>query len=127
MRIRSHMRILFIATMVWIVFLIAGMPDYYLQYSYEAMLLFVLILLIPISTVLVIIFRKIEQPRRLKIALWYAFYFTVPLFIYDSIYCGYILGHGINFIVIFWFLSVYYLIPWILFPLITFFLNRMYK
>jgi hypothetical protein len=127
MRIKTHIRIFIIATLVWLVFLFAGMPGYYLQYSNQLMISFVLILLIPISIIVVVVFKQITQEKRSKIALWYAFYFTVPLFIYDSIYCGAFLGYGINFIFRFWFLSIYYLIPWILFPFIATVLNRGYK
>jgi len=125
MSIRAHIRIFLIATIVWLLFLVAGMPDYYLQYSDQSMIYFVLLLLLPFSIILVVIFRKINREKRLKIALWYAFYFTVPLLIYDSIYCGIILRYGIGFITVFWYLSVYYIIPWILFPFIALLVNRL--
>jgi hypothetical protein len=127
MKIKNHIRIFIIATIVWFLFLLAGMPDYYLQYSIPPMILFVTILLIPISFLIVIVFKPIKQQKRLTIAFFYAFYFTVPLAIYDTIYCGLYLGYGVNFIVVFWFLSIYYLIPWILFPLIALVLNRINK
>ena len=57
--------------------------------------------------------------------LWLAFYFTVPLAIYDWLYCGTYLGHGVQFIYRYWYLTVYYAIPWILLPLIALLLNRM--
>jgi len=127
MKLKTHMRIFLVASLIWFVFLLAGMPEYYLQYSDQTMILFVLILLIPISLILVFVFKRIKQKKRMKIAVWYAFYFTVPFFIYDSIYCGVLLDHGIKFIIIFWFLSIYYLIPWVLFPVIATVLNRKYK
>ena len=127
MRIKNHIRIFIIATIVWILFLIAGMPDYYLQYSNQKMIIFVTILLIPISIIIAIVFKPIKQQKRLTIAYWYAFYFTVPLAIYDSLYCGLYLGYGINFLFVFWFLSIYYLIPWVLFPTIAIVLNQKYK
>jgi hypothetical protein len=112
---------------VWSLFLLAGMPDYYLQYSRQSMILFVVLLLIPISTIIIYIFKPLKSGRRMTIALWYAFYFTIPLAIYDSLYCGLYLGYGIGFVGVFWFLSVYYLIPWILFPLIAVVLNQKYR
>lgn len=124
MRKRNHIRILVIATSVWVIFLLAGMPDYYLQYSNQHMLLFVIVLIIPISIIITKVFRPINPQKRLKISFWYAFYFSVPLAIYDILYCAIYLGYGINFIVVFWFLSIYYLIPWILFPMIAHKLNR---
>jgi len=127
MRKRNHIRILVIATIVWIIFLIVGMPDYYLQYSNQNMIIFVTILLIPISIVITRVFKSINQEKRLKISYWYAFYFTVPLAIYDIVYCAIYLGYGINFLIVFWFLSIFYLIPWILFPIIARLLNRTYN
>ena len=123
MRIKNHIRILIIASVVWFLFLLGGMPDYYLQYSLQTMILFVTLLLIPIAVIIFFVFRPIKRGRRLTIAYWYAFYFTIPLAIYDSLYCGFYLGYGMKFIGVFWFLSIYYLIPWILFPLIAKFLN----
>ena len=124
---KNHIRIFIIATIVWLGFLLAGMPDYYLQYSDQTMIYFVVLLLIPISVVLIFVFKPVKEHRRLTIAGWYAFYFTVPLAFYDSIYCGWYLGYGIDFLRVFWFLSIYYLIPWILFPMLAITLNRKYK
>ena len=124
MKIKNHIRIFLVASLVWLLFFLAGMPDYYLQYSNRSMILFVLLLLIPIAVIIFLVFKPISGGRRIKIALWYAFYFTIPLAIYDSLYCGIYLGYGIDFIFVFWFLTVYYLIPWILFPLVAFILNR---
>ena len=127
MRKGSHIRILSIASIVWIIFLLIGMPDYYLQYSNQHMIIFVTILLIPISIIITRVFNSINQEKRLKISYWYAFYFTVPLAIYDTVYCAIYLGYGIKFLVVFWFLSIFYLIPWILFPMIARLLNRAYN
>jgi len=126
MKTKNHLKLLIIATLVWFIFLLAGMPDYYLQYSNQTMLLFVTILLIPISFIILIVFKPIKSERRLRIAFWYAFYFTVPLAIYDTLYCGLYLGYGFNFLWVFWFLSIYYVIPWILFPMLAIILNKKY-
>jgi hypothetical protein len=120
----THLRILIIATLVWLAFLAAGLPDYYLQYSDAVMLWFDILLLLPFSAIIWYIFKPFKKSRRMKLALWYAFYFTVPLAVYDYIYCGLYLGHGWNFVTVFWFLSVYYIIPWIIFPAIVLILNR---
>jgi hypothetical protein len=88
------------------------------------MIAFVVILILPISLIITRLFKGIKPNKRIKIAIWYAFYFTVILAIYDSIYCGIYLGYGIKYLWVFWFLSIYYLIPWLLFPLIATTLNR---
>ena len=124
MIVKLHLRILIYATIVWILFFLAGMPDYYLQYSTKSIILYEILLLIPFSVIIWFIFRTIKTSRRIKLSLWYSFYFTVPLSIYDYIYCGIYLGYGLRFIYVFWFLSVYYIIPWILFPMIAMLLNK---
>jgi len=124
MIVKLHLRILIYATIVWILFFLAGMPDYYLQYSTKSIILYEILLLIPFSVIIWFIFRPIKTSRRIKLSLWYSFYFTVPLSIYDYIYCGIYLGYGLRFIYVFWFLTVYYIIPWILFPLIAILLNK---
>ena len=124
MRIKIHLRILTYATIIWVIFFLAGLPDYYLQYSTKSIILYEILLLIPFSVIIWFIFKPVKSSRRIKLSLWYSFYFTVPLSIYDYIYCGIYLGYGLRFIYVFWFLSVYYIIPWILFPLIAILLNK---
>ncbi len=120
MRAKIHLRIFIIATIVWLFFLLLGMPDYYLQYSTDIMIIFVVLLLIPISLIIYRVFKSVKPEKKVQISFWYAFYFTVPLALYDLLYCGIYLGYGINFILVFWFLSIYYIIPWILFPMIAY-------
>ena len=124
MIVKIHLRILIYATIIWVLFFLAGMPDYYLQYSTNSIILYEILLLIPFSIIIWFIFKPIKTSRRVKLSLWYSFYFTVPLSIYDYIYCGIYLGYGLRFIYVFWFLSVYYIIPWILFPMIAMLLNK---
>jgi len=122
---RGHIRIFLIATVVWAAFWIAGLPSYYQQYSNVLMVWFDSLLLIPISAIVYLVLRRLRPERRIPVALWLAFYFTVPLALYDWLYCGLHLGHGIQYISRYWYLTVYYLIPWILLPLVAFLLNRM--
>ena len=81
------------------------------------------LVLVPIAGVTYFVLRRVRPGERLAKALWLAFYFTVPLFVYDWLYCGLYLGHGVRFISRYWYLSVYYVIPWVLLPLVAFFLD----
>ena len=126
MRTKNHIRVLIIATIVWFLFLVLGLPDYYLQYSTKTLILYDVLLLIPFSIIIWIIFKPIKKTRRITISLWYAFYFSVPLALYDYLFCGIYLGYGFQFISVFWFLSVYYLVVWFLFPAIALILNDRY-
>ena len=88
------------------------------------MVWFDFLVLIPISAIVYFVLKRLRPERRLTIALWLAFYFTVPLALYDWLYCGLYLGHGIQFVFKYWYLSVYYAIPWVLLPLVALLLNR---
>lgn len=116
MRLSRHLKLLFVVTVAWFLFWIAGLPDYYQQYSTTFMIVFDVVVLPPLWLILYFSIRKSGRGRGLVNSLWLTFYFTVPLFIYDLIYCGYYLGHGINFIWEYWYLTVYYILPWIILP-----------
>jgi hypothetical protein len=124
MSTRGHIRIFLIATVVWAGFWVAGLPSYYQQYSTLTMIWFDLLLLVPIVAIVYLVLKDRRPERRLPIALWLAFYFTVPLAIYDWLYCGVYLGHGVQSFTRYWYLTVYYAIPWVVMPLVALVLNR---
>ena len=124
MPIRSHFGILLIATAVWAGFWLAGLPFYYQQYSTRAMIWFDSLVLIPIAAIAYLVLRRLRPENRLATASWLAFYFTVPLAVYDWLYCGLYLGHGVQFISKYWYLTVYYAVTWILLPLMALLLNH---
>lgn len=121
---RGHIRVFLIATAVWIGFWVAGLPSYYQQYSDLLMVWFDSLLLIPLGAVAWVVLKRQHPESRLRVARWLAFYFTVPLALYDWLYCGQYLGHGIQFLSRYWYLTVYYVIPWVLLPLVARLLNR---
>ena len=88
------------------------------------MALFDLAILVPITGVVYWFLRGVRPAERLKVSAWSAFYFTVPLAIYDWLYCGVLLGYGRQFVVQFWYLSVYYAIPWLILPGVALILDR---
>jgi len=124
MRKRHHIRLFGLATLVWAGFLVAGLPEYYHQYSFGWMVAFDLFVLIPISVAFYVALGRVPSRQRMQVALWIAFYFTVPLAVYDSVYCGLVLGFGVRFLLEFWYLTVYYVIPWLLAPALVGLINR---
>jgi hypothetical protein len=124
MKPRHHLRLWLLATAVWAGFLVAGLPDYYQQYSPVVMIGFEVLLLVPISLILYVVLKRVPPGRRMSLSLWIALYFTVPLAVYDFLYCGVILGRGIAFLWKFWYLSVYYVVPWLLGPAIVWLVRR---
>ena len=112
----KHLPFLAVVTAAWVLFWLAGLPDYYQQYSDRAMLIFDMLILPPIWY---LVFRSLKRSapgRGVVVSLWWAFYITVPLLIYDLLYCGLYLGYGISFLWEYWYLSVYYVLPWMIFP-----------
>lgn len=122
MTTRHHLRLLVLATLVWAGFLVVGLPEYYRQYSSRLMVAFDVLVLIPISVVFLL--GRVPSRQRMRIALWIAFYFTVPLAVNDSLYCGLVLGFGFRFVVEFWYLTVYHFIFWFLAPAVVWSINR---
>lgn len=127
MRPRSHLRLLLIVTAAWFLFWLAGLPDYYRQYSTLTMVIFDILVLPPIWLAVYFSAKKARSGRALAVAWWLAFYITVPLFFYDLLYCGLYLGHGIGFVWDYWYLTVYYAIPWLIFPLTGWWLEKQRK
>jgi hypothetical protein len=121
---RNHVRLLIIVTIAWILFWIAGLPDYYQQYSTKTMIIFDLLILPPIWFV---VYRSVKGARpgwAVTAAAWWAFYISFPLFIYDFLYAGLYLGHGMKFLWHFWYLTLYYVLPWLLFPATGWFVEK---
>lgn len=116
MGLRSHLRLLIIVSIAWILFWIGGLPNYYQQYSTKFMVIFDLAILPPIWFIVYRSVRNTRPGRGLIVSLWWSFYISFPLFIYDLLYCGIYLGHSISFICKYWYVTVYYIIPWLLFP-----------
>lgn len=124
MKFKIHIRLFIIATLIWGAFWLLGYPDYYQQYSFSLMITFSSLLLIPIWFIAISILKRLANRNRLSFSLWLAFYFTVPLSIYDYIYCGIFLRHGLRFLLSYWYLTLYYFIPWLLLPLAAYYVNN---
>lgn len=113
---RGHVHLFGMATAAWLVFWVIGLPSYYQQYSPAFMAWFDGVLLLGIVPLLYRVLARTRSARRMTVARWIAFYFTVPLVAYDWLYCGIYLGHGMSFLWRYWYITVYYVIPWIVAP-----------
>jgi hypothetical protein len=116
MTLRKHVQLLVIVTVAWFLFWVAGLPDYYQQYSNTSMFLFDLSVLPPIWFLIYRRAKKADPGQAMLVCLWWAFYISVPLFFYDLVYCGLYLGRGANFLTEYWYLTAYYILPWLIFP-----------
>ncbi len=122
--IRKHITILVQASIAWAAFWLIGWPAYYQQYS-DATLGFLCTLLsvgFCLFALVVLLPRRVE--RRMPLAFWLSFYYSVPLALYDWLYCGLYLGHGTGYLATYWYLSVFYVSLWLTFIPTAYLLNR---
>jgi hypothetical protein len=116
MRVKSHVSLLVQAVSVWGAFWVLGLPSYYQQYSAAVLGVACTLLSVTISLAAVYVLLHGRADRRLARANWIAFYYTVPFALLDTLYCGLYLGHGASYLDRYWYLTVFYLTPWLTFP-----------
>ncbi len=63
MRLRGHLKILGAATAVWLAFWIAGLPEYYQQYSTRVLVVLEVVLLPPIWAIGFVVLRSWRGSR----------------------------------------------------------------
>lgn len=124
MTLRAHASLCLQAVAAWAFFWLLGWPSYYQQYSPALLGAGSVLLSALISLGITYVLQGARRERRMRLAWWYAFYFTVPLAGLDTLYCGLYLGHGHDYIVKYWYLSVFYLSPWLSFAPTAWVLNR---
>jgi hypothetical protein len=124
MRATAHKRLLRLAALVWLLFWIVGLPDYYQQYSFPAMAGFAVVLIAVIVALARGVICRANPTRRKALGSWLSFYFTVPLMLLDYIYCGLYLGHGWHFLMTYWYLTAFYIVPWLVFVPTAYLLSR---
>ena len=113
---RRHLKLLVQGIVVWTAFWVAGLPDYYQQYSTVALAIGCVLLSVGLSLLAVLVLRRGRPELRRSRAIWISFYFTLPFFVLDTLYCGWYLDHGASYLASYWYLTVFYLTPWLTFP-----------
>tara|TARA_R110000787_G_scaffold26451_5_gene73927 strand:- start:591 stop:956 length:366 start_codon:yes stop_codon:yes gene_type:complete len=103
---------------MWTLFFIAGLPShYFLRWDWGAQL--IVIVLMPTWILWSITRRrivKLEREAAHSRILWTAFYFTLPFLLLDIAYLGLYQNRGVNFLVTHWYLTAFYITPWIFLP-----------
>jgi hypothetical protein len=112
---RQHIGLLLQAICVWFAFWLIGLPSYYQQYSAVAMASASVLLSVAISLAAILLLRRGQDQTRMARAFWLSVYYTLPFAALDALYCGWYLGHGSEFITQYWYLSVFYVTPWLTF------------
>ncbi len=117
MRRGHHLYLFYLGTTFWTLFFLGGLPSQYYQ-TWPWALSLIVVVILP-SWTFVVLVRQLRRtllsvvaPRRA--ALWLAFYMTAPLLAYDLIYLGWHLGLGAGFLQSHWYLTAFYVLPWML-------------
>lgn len=117
--LKNHLALLLMSFITWGFFVLVGLPDYGQSWSYDLTVIVVIaitVFYVPFGNFL--IKKMFPGQEYFKNSLWLAFYLTVPLFIYDTIFIGIIGGEGLKFIPKYWYLTFFYFSFWLQFPLI---------
>ena len=112
---KKHLILLMQASVVWLLFWVVGLPDYYQQYSPVVLGVLCTLLSVAFSLFAIFMLARCRAEIRFSRAFWLSFYYTIPFAIYDSLYCGWYLGLGAGFLVSHWYLSVFYISLWLTF------------
>ena len=119
--LKHHLLIFCMATTMWTFYLLGGLSsEYYQTWPFWKSLVVVniipSILLIPLGYY---VLKHIVQHHYMRTSLIIAFYGSIPLVIYDILYIGLHLNKGLFFFKDYWYLTVFYFVPWVIFPLIA--------
>lgn len=115
MTLRKHVILLTQAASAWFVFWLIGLPSYYQQYSTVTLAVASILLSVAISLAAIFVLREGKDSTRMSRAFWLSFYYTLPLAVLDALYCGWYLGFGFSFFTKYWYLTVFYVTPWLTF------------
>lgn len=112
---KKHLNLLVQSVVIWALFWVAGLPAYYQQYSAPALGVGCTIISVLISLAAIRILQRSRPENRRARAFWCSVYYTVTFAVLDSLYCGLYLGHGAAYLTQYWYLSVFYITPWLTF------------
>jgi hypothetical protein len=121
---RKHITMFLQASTAWIAFWLIGLPAYYRQYSDATLGVLCTLLSVAFCLFAVMVLLPRRPERMMPLAFWLSFYYTVPLALYDWLYCGLYLGHGAGYVATYWYLSVFYVSLWLTFIPVAYLLNR---
>lgn len=114
------------ATAIYVFFIIRGLPNsHHLEWSVYSQIgdcLEIIIFSLPVGYILLKCFSNAEDYFRDSI--WLAFFTSVPFLIYDSLYLGVAKGFGITYLSEFWYLTIFYFIVWVEFPIIGYLMQK---
>jgi hypothetical protein len=111
----KHIKLLLQSIAIWFAFWLLGLPSYYQQYSAPALGVACTALSVVIFLAALRILLRSKVENRAARAFWCSVYYTVTFAVLDTLYCGIYLGYGAQYIAQYWYLSVFYVTPWLTF------------
>jgi hypothetical protein len=111
----KHTRLLIQSVLIWVLFWLAGLPHYYQQYSTRTLGVFCTVLSVAISLAALRILLRSHPANRRARAFWCSVYYTSVFAVLDTLYCGIYLGRGAAYLTDYWYLTVFYVTPWLTF------------
>lgn len=133
LKIKDHLAIFFIATSFWTFYFLGGLwSEYYQTWPFIKTLIIVDIIPVFFLFYLGKIFlkpftRNLEANQVIIASLGVAFQTSVPLLVYDFIYIFLYLNKGTRYLLDYWYLTFFSIIPWILFPVMACMINKQRK
>lgn len=124
MRTTGHLKLLALAVAIWAVFWVGGLPRYYQQYATAWLAVGCVLITPPFAIAGYMGLARARPERRMRLSWWFAFYGTAPFVLLDTLYCGWYLGLGAGYFEAFWYLTLFYFLPWVIFPPTAWWLNR---
>ncbi|MBL8525512.1 MAG: hypothetical protein JNN20_17670 [Betaproteobacteria bacterium] len=117
MRANQHWHLFCLATTWWTLYFILGLPSNYFQTT-ATWLIIVFGEILPALALGYFLWRRCSRSpeRAWRVATWIAFYMTVPLFAYDYFYLAMHQQRGWAFLHTHWYLTAFYIIPWLMAP-----------
>ena len=112
---KKHLDLLIQSIVIWTLFWLGGLPSYYQQYSQQTMGVACTILSVLISLAAMRILQRSALANRRARAFWCSVYYTVTFAVLDTLHCGWYLGHGAQYLSQYWYLTVFYVTPWLTF------------
>ncbi len=124
--IRRHLDLFYLVTSFWTFFLLGGLwSDYYQEWSFMKSL--IVVDLIPAIVMILVgpsLIKRISKERTVFAGIVVAIYFIVPFTIYDYIYIYLYLDKSINYLVDYWYLTIFSIIPLFSFPITGYFMHK---
>lgn len=117
MRPHQHWNLYCVATTWWTLYFILGLPTDYFQTT-SLWLIIIFGQIVPAIALIYFGWRVCARAphHAWPIAMWIAFYITVPFFVYDYLYLAIHQQRGWMFLQTHWYLTSFYVIPWLLLP-----------